>query len=268
MNPSKPSSGTSVGAIAHRALDRGLVAIVGIVTLIAWEVAVRLLDVPDYILPRPTAVIAAFVTGVERGIYPIHFAATMTSMLIGGTIGSTAGLLLGTAIVEFRIVYPYVLILQSLPKIALAPLFVMWLGYGLPSKIVMVALISLFPMLVNTIAGLRSADRDRIDIVRAMTASRSDIFWHVKLPSAAPSIFAGLQLVLVFSLMGALVSEFVGSDYGLGNLIEASQVSLDTAGMFAVLVILAVTGPVLSALLRVVRRHVVFWDSPRDGDVS
>jgi NitT/TauT family transport system permease protein len=255
-----------------RILDRSLVFLIGMATLFVWEAAVRIWHVPDYILPRPSAVVSALITGIERGLYPVHFAATMTSMLIGCTIGSTVGVLLGAAIVEFRIVeriiYPYVLILQSLPKIALAPLFVMWLGYGLPSKIVMVALISLFPMLVNTITGLRSADRDRIDIVRAMTASRADIFWHVRLPSAAPSIFGGLQLVLVFSLMGALVSEFVGSDYGLGNLIEASQVSLDTAGMFAVLVILAVTGLVLSSLLRLVRRHVVFWEAPHDGEPS
>ena len=123
------------------------------------------------------------------------------------------------------------------------------------------ALICFFPMVVNTMTGIASADRDRVDIVTTMTATRWQVFWHVRLPSAAGAIFAGLQVSVVLALIGALVGEFVGSDAGLGNLIQASQASLDTAGMFAVLVILAMIGIVATSLVRLAHRKVVFWET-------
>jgi len=252
-----------------------LVGAVGIVALVAWQVAVRTLGVPGYILPAPTDIATAFGRGVERGIYPSNLAATLTAMLVGYVIGAGAGIVLGALVAEFklveRLVYPYVVSLQSLPKIALAPLFVMWFGYGVMSKIVTVALICFFPLMVNTMTGILATERDRLDMVRSMTGTRMQLFWHVKLPSAAGHIFAGLQVAVVLSLIGALVGEFVGSDKGLGNLIQYSQASLDTAGMFAVLGILATIGMVATSLVRFAQRRVVFWEAakrPPQGDAG
>src|SRR5205807_486004 len=145
-------------------------------------------------IPTPTAVVAALATGIKAQLYGLHLAATLSAMLAGYTIGVVGGMLVGALLAEFRplerIVFPYIVSIQSVPKIALAPLFVMWFGYGINSKIVMVALICFFPMVVNTMVGIASADRDRIDIVTTMTATRWQIFRHVKLPSAAGAIFA------------------------------------------------------------------------------
>lgn len=252
--------------------DTALVLGVAALLILLWEFSVRWLKIPSYNIPAPSAVIAAFERGVERGIYPPNLGATLFAMMCGYAIGSVSGIVLGALVAEFkaveRLVYPYVVSLQSLPKIALAPLFVMWFGYGVGSKVVMVTLICFFPLMVNTMTGLLGTDRDRLDMVRTMTATRWQLFWHVKFPSAAGHIFAGLQVAVVLSLIGALVGEFVGSDRGLGNLIQHSQSSLDTAGMFAVLAILAVIGMVATALVRFLHRRIVFWERGAAASVA
>lgn len=233
--------------------------------LALWHGAVVYFQVPSYIAPTPFAVLRALGNGLSQNLYWPHLRATLAAMLTGYLIGVTAGMAIGALLAEFRplerVVFPYIVSIQSVPKIALAPLFVMWFGYGLNSKVVMVALICFFPMVVNTMTGMRATERDRLDIVTTMTASRWQLFWHVKLPSAAGPIFAGLQVSVVLALIGALVGEFVGSDAGLGNLIQASQASLDTAGMFAVLIILSAIGIVFTSLVRLAHRKVVFWDA-------
>jgi len=252
---------TNVATLRRRA---GMVALAGAL-LVLWQFSVVLLKVPGYIIPTPTAVLNALVTGINAQLYGRHLAATLSAMLAGYGVGAVTGILVGALLAEFRplerTLFPYIVSIQSVPKIALAPLFVMWFGYGINSKVVMVALICFFPMVVNTMTGIASADRDRVDIVTTMTATRWQIFRHVKLPSAAGAIFAGLQVSVVLALIGALVGEFVGSDAGLGNLIQASQASLDTAGMFAVLVILAMMGIIATSLVRLVHRKVVFWEA-------
>lgn len=260
-----PDGTTNGWRSAARWKQRAAQLALAVVVLAVWQIAVVTLKVPGYILPTPTAVVNALMNGIQARLYGPHIGATLSAMLIGYGIGVGTGIVVGALLAEFRplerTVFPYIVAIQSVPKIALAPLFVMWLGYGLNSKVVMVALICFFPMVVNTMTGIASADKDRVDIVTTMTASRWQVFWHVRLPSAAGSIFAGLQVSVVLALIGALVGEFVGSDAGLGNLIQASQAALDTAGMFAVLVILAAIGIVATALVRLAHRKVVFWEA-------
>lgn len=236
--------------------------------VILWEIVCTLGNVPPYIVPAPSDIILAAQRNIARGIYPPHIWATMQSVLIGYATGVLAGIVLGTLFAEVRIferlVFPLIVALQSMPKIALAPLFVMWFGYGFTSKVITVTLMCLFPVLVNTVAGLKSADPDRVALIRAMTGSRLEIFRYVKLPSAASHIFAAMQVSVVMALIGALVSEFVGSDRGLGILIQNGQLNLDTAGIFAVLVILSVMGIGCTALVRAVAGRVVFWERSSD----
>ncbi len=264
---STPDALTTGRSRAAKWRQRAAQIALAVVVLSVWQAAVIALKVPGYILPTPTAVVNALRNGIQAGLYGTHIAATLSAMLVGYGVGVGTGVVVGALLAEFRplerTVFPYIVAIQSVPKIALAPLFVMWLGYGLNSKVVMVALICFFPMVVNTMTGIASADKDRVDIVTTMTASRWQIFWHVRLPSAAGSIFAGLQVSVVLALIGALVGEFVGSDAGLGNLIQASQASLDTAGMFAVLVLLATIGIVSTSLVRFAHRKIVFWESSK-----
>jgi len=236
--------------------------------IILWEVGIKWGEVPSYVVPAPSDIWNAAMRNIERGLYPPHIWATMQSVVIGYSLGVLGGIVLGTLFAEVRLferlVFPLIVALQSMPKIALAPLFVMWFGYGFTSKVVTVILMCLFPVLVNTVTGLKSADPDRISLIRAMTGSRFEVFRYVKLPSAASHIFASMQVAVVMALIGALVAEFVGSDRGLGILIQSGQLNLDTPGIFAVLVVLSALGIGSTALVRFFHGKVVFWERRND----
>jgi NitT/TauT family transport system permease protein len=178
-------------------------------------------------------------------------------------IGSVLGLFIGLVIVVFptteRIVYPYVVALQTVPKVAIAPLMVVWFGFGMTSKVLVVALVSLFPVLVNVIAGLRAVDQDRLDLLGALSASRWQVFRYLRFPNALPFIFAGLNTAIVFSVIGAIVGEFVGANKGVGFLILQANYQLDIAGAFSLFVVLSIMGVCLHALLRFAERRLVFW---------
>jgi len=233
-------------------------------SLALWEAAVRALRVPAFILPPPSAIGAALVRGAASGIYLQHFFVTLAETLLGFLLGSTVAFVLGTALAASPLIeyflYPYIVMFQSMPKVALAPLVVVWFGLGLTSKVVSAALIGFFPLLVNTIVGLRSTDEDRVDLMRSLGATQLQIFWMLRLPSALSFIMAGLEVAIVFSLVGAIVAEFVGAEAGLGMLIQSRNFSMDVAGEFAVLFILAAMGLALNAALVAVRRRVLFWD--------
>jgi len=187
--------------------------------------------------------------------------------VLGYFVGCGLGLILGSLLAESRtlekFIYIYVVILQSIPKVALAPLIIMWFGFGIESKIVMVALICFFPVFINTFVGIRQPDPDLIDVLRVFSASRSLIFFHVKLPAAAGSIFAGLQIAVVLGLIGAVVAEFVASQYGLGTVIQSAALELDTSLMLTGVFSLALMGVAGSLLVRICHRKVVFWEEGR-----
>jgi NitT/TauT family transport system permease protein len=236
-----------------------------VISLAVWEAAVRALAVPAFILPRPSAVGEALWRGAVSGVYLQNLWITLAETLLGFALGSAVAFVLGTALAASRrteyFLYPYIVMFQSMPKVALAPLVVVWFGLGIVSKVVSAALIAFFPLLVNTIVGLRSADEDRVDLMRSLAATQLQIFWMLRLPSALPFIMAGLEVAMVFSLVGAIVAEFVGAEAGLGVLIQSRNFSMDVAGEFAVLAILAFVGLALNAILVSVRRRVLFWDA-------
>jgi len=149
---------------------------------------------------------------------------------------------------------------QSMPKVALAPIFALWFGLGIQSKIFSAAIICFFPLMVNTIAGLRSADEERVNLMRSLGATRWQVFRHLRLPGALPFIMAGLELAVVLSLIGTIVAEFVGAQAGLGTLVQAMNANMDVAGQFSVLLVLSVIGLVLNRTVKAVRRRVLFWD--------
>ncbi len=247
----------------RRQPHRVLTPLLLVVVLLAWEQVPQILHVPAFILPRPTKVFAALVYGFQNGTLPAAFWVTFQEAAEGFAIGSTAGIVLGGVIAQYRIVertvFPYVVAFQTLPKVAIAPLFVVWMGFDLKSKVLISALVAFFPLLVNVIAGLHSVDRERVDMMRAFAASEWQIFRMLRFPNALPFVFAGLDLAAVFSVIGAVVGEFVGAQAGLGYLITALNFNLDVAGMFAVLVVLAALGLSFHLAVRLVHRLVVFW---------
>jgi NitT/TauT family transport system permease protein len=235
---------------------------------VLWEIAVVVFQMPSYVLPSPRAVMVALADGLaqsptSRAGFWYHLQSTLTATLAGFAIGSVLGLVLAAAMAEFRLIerllFPYIAAIQSLPKVAIAPLYVIWFGYQIESKIAMAVTLALFPVLLNALQGFLSVDRDRLELMASLDASRWQMFWLVKLPASLPLIFAGLNLGIVYALLGALVAEFIGAQRGMGVMVMQLQSVNDTAGVFAVLVVLAVVGYLLIAAMRLIQRRVVFW---------
>ncbi len=241
-----------------------LTALLFVASVASWEGIVRGLAIPPFILPAPSQVALALWRGLSSGLYLRHLSVTLLETLLGFALGSALGFFLGTAVAMSRWVeyflYPYIVMFQSLPKVALAPLILIWFGLGLTSKVVNAALVAFFPLLVNTMVGLRSTDEDRVNLMRSLHASDAQIFWMLRLPNALPFVMAGLDVAMIFALIGAIVAEFVGAQSGLGMLIQSMNFSMDVSGQFSVLLILSLLGLALNRTLTLIRRRLLFWD--------
>jgi len=242
-----------------------LVPLLFIIVTTGWEIAIHWMDVPIYIFPAPSNIFYALVERLGNGLYIEHAWYTLSEALLGFPLAMVGGIVIGSFIAQFRIVektlYPYLFAIQTTPKVAIAPLFILWFGFGITSKIIIAAMIAFFPILVNVIAGLRSTDPQQIDLMRSLQATRWQIFVTVRLPSALPMIFAGLQIAIIFSILGAIVGEFVGSNKGLGNLILQMNFNLDTAGVFGALVCLSTIGICLHLIMKFIQKKLLFWSN-------
>lgn len=231
--------------------------------LIVWEVLVRVLDVSEILFPAPTRVAQALRDGFTGGTLVSNTWVTLQEIVYGFVIAVIAGLIVAVWVTSSRlaekIVLPIVVVLQTVPKVALAPLFLVWFGFGMESKVLTTALIAFFPILVNATLGFNSAGTDQVNMMRSFGASRWQVLFRLRFPSAVPSIVAGLDVAVVLSVIGAIVGEFVGAQAGLGYLIVASNTSLDVATMFAALVVLSVIGLVLHYLVVLIGRRLTFW---------
>jgi NitT/TauT family transport system permease protein len=214
--------------------------------LLAWETACRALRVPALVLPPPSAIAQALWKGLASGYFWPHLRATALELglgvLAGCLLGFAAGVLLGEQRLLRRLLMPYVVTSQVVPKLALAPLFVLWFGFGMTSTVVITALICFFPLMENTLTALRQVPPERLELFRMLGATRAQTLWRLKLPMGLPAILAGVRVAVVLALVGAVVGEFIGATTGLGALVIASQGTMDTALMFAVLVLIAVLG--------------------------
>ncbi|RYF80677.1 MAG: ABC transporter permease [Comamonadaceae bacterium] len=240
-----------------------------LITLLgSWEAAVRLFQLPKHLVPPFSDVAVALWRGLATGPmardgFWYHGGVTVTEILLGFVIGSGVGLAIGIVVSQMprveALVDPYIAALQSVPKVAVAPIIVVWLGFGISSKVMIICLLTFFPVLVTSIAGFKAVDPDRIDLLRSLSATQWQIFRKAKFPSALPYIFAGLNMAAAFSVVGAVVGEFVGAQAGLGVLILQMEAQADTGGSFAVCVVLSVIGIVLTDLLRRIQRRVLHW---------
>lgn len=240
----------------------------GALLLVMWELAARQFSIAEYILPAPSAIAdslaGGFLVDPTSGVsYVPDLITTMKEALFGLAIGSVSGVITGMLTAQSplaeRLIVPYVLAIQSIPKMALAPLFIIWFGYGITSKIWIIITIVFFPLLINSISGLRSVDPELVQMGEASGASRWQLFRHIRLPMALPYIFAGLEMGVTLSLVGAIVGEFVGAQSGLGVVIQQRMAVVDGSGVYSVLIILSAIGLTMSWILRVVRNRVLFW---------
>ena len=221
-------------------------SLVLLLLLLAWEVGARMLQISALVLPPPSRVLQSLWAGLASGYFWPHIVATVTELLLGLVAGCAIGFAAGVLLAEVpalrRVAMPYVVVSQVVPKLALMPLFIVWFGFGLTSTVVITALICFFPLMENTMTGLAQVPPDRLELFRLLGATRSQTLWRLKLPTGLPSVLAGLRIAVVLALVGAVVGEFIGANRGLGALVIASQGSMDTPLMFAVLVLIAALG--------------------------
>lgn len=231
--------------------------------LLLWEHLPGLLNIPTYILPVFSKVLLVYADPLTLDLYLQHAIVTLTAAVTGLLIGASLGFIAGVVLTESRLLmttfYPYIVALQCMPKLAIAPLLVVWFGFGLTSKIVVVALLCFFPVLVNTISGIRGVSREYIELFQAIRAPRFKTLVHLLIPSALPSILTGVELAILLSLLGAIVGEFVGAEKGLGVLLLQAQFQMSIASVFAILGVLALLGVTFNLVIRNIRKRSLFW---------
>jgi NitT/TauT family transport system permease protein len=247
----------------RRALEVGLALLLLLGVVGAWEAFVRLRGLSRLVLPGPLVVAQSFVEHLLAGYFWPHLGTTLSEILLGFLAGSLLGIGLGALVAQsallYRVLNPYIIASQAMPKLALAPIFVVWFGFGIMPKVVITALIAFFPLFENTLTGLNEVDPDKLELFRALRATRWDTFTKLRLPNAVPYLFAGLRVAMVLSVVGAVVGEYVGANRGLGALIIAAQGTMDTPLMFAVFVLLTVVGVVLYQAVALAERYCTRW---------
>ncbi len=241
-----------------------ILSIVLFVVLIGgWQLSVVRGLVPAFVLPAPSDVAMRVVTDLLDKAVLYDCLYTLTEILVGFAIAAVFGIALGAAIALVplvdRVLSPYIVALQTIPKVAIAPVLIIWFGFGIESKIVIVALIAFFPILVNVVLGFRSIDQRQIVLMKVLNASHWQIFSKIRIPNALPSIMAGMYIAMIFSVIGAVVGEFLGSPHGLGSQIMQRQASMDVVGVYSMLVILTAIGIALNFAVKLVSRSLVFW---------
>ncbi len=264
---------TAAAAEPDEALEAGrsqLKAIVGstltfIAMVAVWEIAARRLDIPEWLLPSPSAIALAMADW--RGELVGHFMVTLYETLVGFALSIAISIPLAVAVVYSPIlqntIYPILLAFQSMPKVAIAPLLALWIGFGALPKIIVVFLVCFFPIVVATATGLTAVPASLMDLIRSLSASSLQTFIKIRFPTAMPHIFVGLKIAITFAVIGAVIGEFVGSENGLGYLILVSTSQSRTALAFGALVLLTVMSIVLYYGIALLERVLVPW-APRN----
>lgn len=269
--PGDPLAEESRAGALYRSQRHRLVALATIgALLVVWHLLPTLRLVNPLVMPTPFATLEALADLVSTGIIFGHFALTMFEIGVGYAIGVTLGFVIGAALATLetlrRVMAPYILALQSLPKVVLAPLLIAWLGFGVESKIATAVAICFFPLMINTMVGLQLTRPDATKLMNALGASRRQIFTKLQLPTALPLIFVGLKHSLLLAFTGALVAEIlVGSAAGLGRLVQIfnAQIAMDYA--FAVVVVVAGLAVSFVVLFDALDRRIIFWRHAEEG---
>jgi NitT/TauT family transport system permease protein len=228
---------------------------------VLWQTAVDLAHIPDYLLPAPSAVFAEI--GSAPGWYLMHAARTVGATLLGFGAALVVGYIAAVAIVYSRLLedtlFTLLIAMNSVPKVALAPIFIIWMGTGLSSKVAISFLIALFAIVVDTVLGLRSVDPDAIDLFRSMRGSKLQTLLWLRAPNALPYLFSGMKLAISLALVGAISGEFIASQAGLGYVILASQGAFQTTRVFAAVLLLGFIGTILFLIIDQTERFFCPW---------
>ena len=235
--------------------------------VLVWELWIRVREVPLYLAPAPSRVIETLGEDPARfieagGVSAQH---ALGGLLLGAGSAFLLGVLMAHSRVIERSIYPFAILVKVTPIVAVAPLIVIWFGFGVWPKFIVAGLITFFPMLVNTITGLRSIDAATHDFFLALGASRWQVLWRLRLPSSLPYLFAGLRISIPLALIGAVIAEWIRADSGVGQMIVIAHGDFDTPTLFGAIVVLAVIGVALTASLALLERRFLFWHDSSAG---
>ena len=249
-------------------LLRWLAPLALIVLLVAaWEAFARLGGVENYLLPAPSEVARSLVD--DRGVLAPDAWVTAKEVLIGLALAVAAGVAIAVVLhcseILRRAVYPLVVATQAVPVIVIAPILVIWLGFGIGPKLVVIGLVCFFPIVVNTLDGLESVDPAERKLLRSLGASRRDLLWRLELPSSLPFMFSGIKIAAAVAVIGAVFAELVGSDAGLGHAIQVGTAQLLTDRVFAAVVILSAMAIALFALIAALERWAIPWANTKES---
>jgi NitT/TauT family transport system permease protein len=252
----------SSGAVSRSSILLGSLGF-GLAFLLAWQFLPPALGVPSYIIPTVTDLAHELGRMVARENLFAHVLSTVTiaiaGFVIGSLLGAAIGYLLGMSVLVEKILSPYILGLQIAPKVAFAPLFIMWLGYNSWPKLIVTILVVFFPILVNVLQSMKTVDRDLINLARAYSMSRLQIFWKIELPASMPALMAGLRIGATLAVIGVTVGELVGGNTGLGYLITFGEGQANTAMVFNAIVLLTLVGIVLYGAVAVIEARVLHY---------
>lgn len=250
---------------------RAVLPLIALLTLgVAWELTVRLSGVADYLVPTPSAVGSRLFD--DLGYFLFHGLITLVEALGGFAMGSTVAVLAAGVMAHSRLfertVYPIALLIKVTPIVAIAPLFVIWFGFGSFPKMMIAALITFFPVMVNTFVGLRSVNPTTLDFFRLLDAGEAQVLFKLRVPSALPYVFAAFRIAVPLSVIGAVVGEWFTGDRGLGSVIIVAHHNIDMPTLFSAIAVLACIGLGLTGITALVERRVLFWhDSQQSGPV-
>jgi NitT/TauT family transport system permease protein len=235
----------------------------GLLFLLAWQFLPPALGVPSYIIPTVTDLVREFGRMVQRENLVVHVLSTVTiataGFVIGSFLGAAMGYILGMSVFIEKVLSPYILGLQIAPKVAFAPLFIMWLGYNAWPKLLVTILVVFFPILVNVLQSMKTVDRDLINLARAYSMSRLQIFWKIEVPASMPALMAGLRIGATLAVIGVTVGELVGGNTGLGYLITFGEGQANTAMVFNAIVLLTLIGIVLYGAVAMIETRVLHY---------
>ncbi|MGH9118795.1 MAG: ABC transporter permease [Acidimicrobiales bacterium] len=239
-----------------------------LVAIVLWELGVRVFDVPQYVLPAPSQVLITILD--ERVRLYENGLVTLWAVLAGFALAIAVSVPLALLIVYSKLferaVYPLLVFAQTVPKISVAPIFIVWFGFGVTPKVLIAFLICFFPIVIDTAIGLRSVQPEMVDLIRSMGGSRLEVFRRVRIPNALPYFFSGLKIAVTLAVVGAVVGEFVGSTKGLGFVLIQASSFLNARLLFAAIVVLTLIGVALFYLVDYLERLLVPWHVTRRGD--
>ena len=260
--PQPPAPRKSWAHLARELLNRFGYAIgLTVFVLLAWEFGVKFGNVPRYLLPPPSVIAYTFVA--DWHVIYLNIAPTLISILGGFALSVIIGVPLAVLIVfshiAERLLYPPMVASQAIPKVAIAPLFIVWMGYGIMPKVWIAFLIAFFPIVIDTVIGLRSVPPEMLQLGRSMGGGTLRVFLKLRLPNALPNLFGGMKVAIALAVVGAITGEFVGSQAGLGYLLTSASGQMDTALVFAVLVTISVIAILLFAIIEGLERLAIPW---------